>query len=132
MRRSVLVDGLGHGTNPVPAACRVGPVLATGAVRGVDRASGRLPEDSAREVALAFENLAAVLAAGGASPADVVHVNVFLSDGALRPEVNASWVEMFPDEASRPARHLTLHDLPAGMRVQVEALAYVEPEEVAS
>lgn len=125
MRRSVNVAGLEHGTNPIPAASRVGPLLATGAVRGVDRATGALPEDPVREIELAFDNLAAVLAAGGAEPGHVAHVNVFLADKSLRGGVNEAWVRMFPESASQPARHVSHHELPAGMRLQLEALAYV-------
>jgi 2-iminobutanoate/2-iminopropanoate deaminase len=33
------------------------------------------------------------------------------------------WMEMFPDEGSRPARHILNYALPAGMLMQCEALA---------
>ncbi|MFC4899705.1 RidA family protein [Streptosporangium amethystogenes subsp. fukuiense] len=123
-RRSVVVPGLEHGTNPIPAASRVGPLLATGGVRGVDRVTGELPADVPGQVRYAFANLRAVLEAGGATTGDVVHVTVFAA-ADVRVAVNEEWVAMFPDPASRPARHLIRHDLPGGMLVQLEATAYV-------
>ncbi|MEV4381071.1 RidA family protein [Streptosporangium sp. NPDC049644] len=123
-RRSVVVPGLEHGTNPIPAASRVGPLLATGGVRGVDRVTGELPADVPGQVRHAFANLRAVLEAGGATTGDVVHVTVFAA-ADVRVAVNEEWVAMFPDPASRPARHLIRHDLPGGMLVQLEATAYV-------
>ncbi len=125
IRKSIVVAGLEHGTNPVPAASRIGPLLATGAVRGADPSNGQLPESVEDEVRFAFQNLVRVLEAGGASPADVAHVNVFVGADGLRGLVNDAWVGLFPDEASRPARHFVRHDLPGGMRLQLEALAYI-------
>lgn len=128
MRRSITVPGLEHGSNPIPAASRVGPLLTTGGVRGVDRATGKLPADLADEVRLAFENLATLLEAGGGSLDDVAHVTVFVADKEVRPLLNTAWVAAFPDPDSRPARHVLSHDLPAGMRLQLEATAYIEGE----
>jgi 2-iminobutanoate/2-iminopropanoate deaminase len=125
MARSILVPGLGHGSNPVPAAARCGPLLATGGVRGIDLATGSLPDDPRSEVRHAFANLGAILQAGGAHWADVLHVTVFLADGSVRELVNAEWVATFPDETARPARHVLVQPLPGGMTVQLEALAYV-------
>ncbi|WP_026927052.1 RidA family protein [Granulicoccus phenolivorans] len=128
MRRSITVAGLEHGSNPIPAACRIGPLLTTGGVRGVDRATGQLPSDPADEVRLAFANLSTLLEAGGAGLGDVAHVTVFVADKEVRPLLNTAWVEAFPDPDSRPARHVLAHDLPGGMRIQLEATAYIEGE----
>jgi enamine deaminase RidA (YjgF/YER057c/UK114 family) len=123
-RRSIIVPGLEHGANPIPAASRVGPLLATGGVRGVDRATGELPSDVPGQVGHAFANLRTLVEAGGGTVEDIVHVTVFAA-ADVRAAVNEQWVAMFPDEASRPARHLIRHDLPGGMLVQLEAIAYV-------
>jgi len=124
-RRSFQVVGLDHGTNPTPVASRVGPLVATAAIQGWDRETKQLPADLGEEVTLAFENLRVALEAAGAGLDDVVHINVFAASGAVRPHLNAAWSRHFPDELSRPARHLVQLDLPAGMRIQLEATAYV-------
>ncbi|MCG2621345.1 RidA family protein [Arthrobacter sp. I2-34] len=124
-RRSVTVPGLEHGSNPVPAASRLGPLLATGGVRGVDTATGQLPPAAEDQVRLAFVNLRTIIEEGGGRAEDIVHVTVFAAAEGLRPVLNEEWVAMFPDVASRPARHLLRQDLPGGMLVQLEAMAYI-------
>lgn len=124
-RRSIHVSGLEHGTNPIPAAARRGPLLATGAVRGVNRETGVVSGDPREQIGHAFSNLRDIVEAGGATAEDIVHVNVFVAHGAMRGHVNEAWVRMFPDAASRPARHFVQHNLPANLLIQLEALAFV-------
>ena len=64
-----------------------------------------------------------MLAAAGGTPEDVVKCTVFVRDKAIRPVVNKYWVEMFPDEASRPARHTLRTDLQGGIQLQLEIMA---------
>lgn len=130
-RRSIEVPGLAHGTNPTPAASRVGPLVMTGAIQGWDRETKQIPVDLAEEVGLAFENLRVVLEAAGATFDDVVHINVFAATVDVRSHLNESWLLYFQDDSSRPARHLVRLDLPAGMRIQLEATAYVLEESIA-
>lgn len=125
----MVVPGLEHGSNPTPSASRRGPLIATGAVQGWDRATRELPAELAEEIDFAFENLGAVLVASGAGFGDVVQVDVFAGVDGVRPLLNTAWVRWFPDESSRPARHLIRHELPAGMRIQLKALAYVDADE---
>lgn len=126
MPRSVFVPGLGHGTNPIPPAARRGPLLMTGGVRGVNRITGVLPADGREQVRFVFANLRALVEAGGGSADDLVHVTVFAADGGLRPAINDEWVAMFPAEDARPARHVLVQDLPGGMKIQLEAVAWIE------
>lgn len=124
-RRSIEVAGLGHGEQPFPVASRVGPLVATSGIHGVDPATGSLAGDAERQVRQAFANLRSVLDASGASPDDVVQVLVALTDRAHRPFVNECWVELFPDPGSRPARNTSEHDLPGGSLCQLIAYALV-------
>ena len=125
-RRSFAVPGLAHGTNPTPTVTRVGPLVATSAIPGWDRSTQQLPPDLGTEVAYAFDNLAVSLTAAGASLEDVAHVDVFAASSDVRAHLNEVWVEHFPDAGSRPTRHLIVMDLPAGLRLQVEATAWSE------
>lgn len=125
MPRSIYVQGLGHGTNPIPPAARRGPLLMTGGVRGVHRDTGALPADGPEQARLAFANLRTLIEAGGGTADDLVHVTVFAADGSLRPAVNDEWVAMFPAEEARPARHVLVQDLPGGMKIQLEAVAWI-------
>jgi enamine deaminase RidA (YjgF/YER057c/UK114 family) len=124
-RRSVEVDGLGHGEQPFPLASRVGPFVATSGIHGVDPATDALPETPEAQVRQAFENLRLVLDAAGASPDDVVQVLVTLTDRAHRALVNEHWLALFPDPGSRPARNTSERELPGGSLCQLIAYAYV-------
>lgn len=124
--RSLQVPGLGHGSAPIPTAARVGSVLVTGGVSGVDPSTGTVPEDLGRQAAQLFRNLAAILEAGDASPQDVVKITFFVRDRAYRSAINPEWTVMFPEEGDRPARHTLVYEhLPHGVDIQAELLAFV-------
>ena len=69
-------------------------------------------------------NLEQVLAAAGATIADVVRTNVYLADMADYAAMNAAYVELFPD---RPARTcVQVAGLPLGARVEIDCIAVRE------
>lgn len=122
-KRQVLdIPGVHHQA-PIPLGCRVGNLVYSSALMGMDPETSRIPDDAPAQVRLAFANVRALLAHAGASTDDVVFLNVFVADDSVRPLVNESWLEMFPDEQDRPARHTTTQDLPGNMLVQVEFVA---------
>ncbi|MER5182553.1 RidA family protein [Streptomyces sp. NPDC002896] len=129
MRRSIEVEGLGHGGQPIPVASLHRGFLASGGIAGIDRKIGELTPDRNEQVRLVFENIRAVLTAAGATVDDVVKMTFFVADRALRDAVNAEWTAMFPDPGSRPARHTLTQQLPPGMAVQCELLAVPRAEE---
>jgi 2-iminobutanoate/2-iminopropanoate deaminase len=122
-RISVEVAGLGHAGLPIPAASRIGPFVATGGIRGVDRRTGMMPEDLPGQVDLMFANLRTIVEAAGASCEQILKLTIWIASGAARAAINEGWLAMFPDEHSRPARHILLYELGGGMLVQCEALA---------
>lgn len=76
-------------------------------------------EDQARRV---FDNLGHVLAAAGATMADVVKVNVYLTSMADFPALNEVYASVF--EAPYPARTtVAVAELPLGARVEIELVA---------
>jgi enamine deaminase RidA (YjgF/YER057c/UK114 family) len=121
-RRSIEVPGLRHRA-PIPQACVVGNLLVSGGISPVDPDTGGVPDDTDGQVAVAFANVRRVLAAAGGTADDVVKCTVFVQDKAIRPVVDRYWVEMFPDEASRPARHMLHAELQAGTQLQLEIMA---------
>lgn len=69
-----------------------------------------------------LENLKAVLAAAGASLADVVKTTVYLTDFAEFQAMNAVYVRAFPAEP--PARATVgVAALPRGAKIELEAIA---------
>jgi len=124
-RVSIEIPGFEH-DNPIPAACRVGPFLITSGVSGKEPYTGKYPESIEAQCAQMFASIREILKVAGATPEDIAKINVWIKDRALRPHVNKEWLAMFPDEHSRPARHtFPAPDLPPGMLVQCEVIAFV-------
>lgn len=125
VRRSINIVGFSHGKQPIPAASRVGPLVVTGGVYGLNRETGALPNDASEQAKLMFENLRSILDAAGVTCESVVRMTIFVRTPAIRDVVNAEWVKMFPDASSRPARHTIQNDnLPENMLVQCDAIAF--------
>lgn len=124
-RVSIELPGFAH-ANPIPAASRIGPFLFSGAVAGRDPDTGDLPVDLDRQVANVFRHVAALLAAAGGTPDDVVKMTFWLADYRDREALNREWVAMFPDPSSRPARHAVAAALDGGILVQADLIAIVE------
>lgn len=103
-RTSVTVDGLAH-KYPVPNACRIGNLVVSGAIHGVDRETHVMPDDLASQCSHVFANMKAIVEAAGGSTEDIIKMTVYLRDRNNRGPLNAEWVLMFPDPENRPARH---------------------------
>lgn len=126
-RVSIQIPGFKHGENPIPAASRLGHLLVSGAIFGLDLASGKMPDGLVSQCANAFAIMGKLLAAGGADFTQVIKVTFYLRSGENRAVINTEWVKCFPDPASRPARHVVINDaLPAGQVVQLDFLAVVD------
>lgn len=125
-RNSIYVEGFSH-ANPIPAACRVGPLLMTGLINGTDPATGRLGSTLEEQCAHMFVQVRRIVAAAGGSVSDIVRMVVWLKDRSQRAPLNAEWLALFPDPQDRPAR-LALHaaELTGGILVQCELTAYIE------
>jgi 2-iminobutanoate/2-iminopropanoate deaminase len=126
-RRSIEIEGFSHGAQPIPAASRVGNIVMTGGVYGLDPATGKIPDDVEKQAELMFDNLKRIMAAAGGAMDRIVKMTVYVKVPEARPAVNEHWVATFPDAASRPARHTFQNDhLPANMLVQCDAMAVLE------
>ena len=124
-RRSIEIDNFNHGEAPIPIACRIDNVVHTSAISGYDRARGAYAEGAKAQTELMFRHLQDALRAAGASGDDVVRMTFYVSAPELRPVINREWVAMFPDAASRPARHILNYATPKGCLVQCEAIAVI-------
>jgi len=125
MARSIEVPGIGHNA-PIPLGARVGKLLCSSGIAGKDAATGRLAADPEQQVMHAFANLEKLLAAGGATLADVVKLTIYAKDDSLRATINAEWQRCFPDRHDRPARHILSYELQHGMALQLECMALIQ------
>jgi len=89
----------------------------------IDPQTGQMVEGGIEaETERVLENLKGVLAAAGASLADVVKTTVYLADFADYPAMNAVYVHAFPSEP--PARATVgVSALPHGAKIELEAIA---------
>ncbi|MCF7553669.1 RidA family protein [Pseudonocardia sp. WMMC193] len=122
-RRSIEVPGLHHGGLPIPQASVVGNLLVSSGISPIDPGTGTVPADVEEQVETVFANVRRVLDAAGGDTADIVKCTVFVRDKSIRPVIDKSWLEMFPDEHSRPARHTLRIDLADPLHIQLEITA---------
>lgn len=125
-RISIEVPGFGHDA-PIPAASRIGRYVYTSAVSGKEPFTGKMPEGIDAQCERMFATVRQILEIAGGSPEDIIKMTVWMKDRDQRPRLNKFWLEMFPDEHSRPARHtFAAPDLPGAMLVQCEVFAILE------
>ncbi|GAA4701087.1 RidA family protein [Pseudonocardia yuanmonensis] len=122
-RRSIEVPGLHHGGLPIPQASVVGNLLVSSGISPIDPVSGIVPAEVEDQVETVFANVRRVLDAAGGSTADIAKCTVFVRDKSIRPIIDKQWLEMFPDEHSRPARHTLRIDLADPLQIQLEITA---------
>jgi len=126
-REEIRVASLAEPVSHFTDAVRAGNLLFVSGFVPVD-GEGRLVggDDVVAQVRQVFANLGAVLAAAGATFADVVKVTVYLTDIADRARINPVRQEVFGD--TRPAS--TLVEVSAlvvpGAKVEIDAVALVD------
>lgn len=124
-KRSLEVSGVSHGGAPIPMGARVGHMIFSSGIMGKDPATDSLPADGPQQAKFAFQNMKALLAAGGATLDNLARMTVFIKDDSVRAAINEEWVRCFPDPHDRPARHTLIYDLRGGMLLQLEIIAVV-------
>ncbi|EIE99764.1 RidA family protein [Saccharomonospora glauca] len=105
-------------------AVRKGNILQVAGQVGVDPATGRVAEDVAGQTRQVFANLRAVLEAAGSGLDDVVMMRAYLTDRAHFAEFNAVYNELVSEPY--PARTTVYVGLPAGLLVEIDALAVLD------
>ena len=99
-KKIILPEGAKPGGNYSPGILVDGTLYISG--QGGEDSSGKIPKDFEAEVKQALENVGTVLKAGEMSPADVVSVQVYLTDAATFQRMNAVYTKFFKDP--RPTR----------------------------
>lgn len=123
--KKVNVEGLGR----LPAfshAVIAGDFIYLSGTLGTKPGGLELVEGGTRaETAQTLRNMEAILKECGASLADLVKVNVFLSDMKTFPEMNAAYLEVVGAAGDPPAR-ITVGrtELALGAAVEIDGIAY--------
>ena len=105
-------------------AVRVGDTVYMSGQIGLDPASMQMVDGIDAQIVRVFENLKAVAEAAGGSLADIVKVNVFLTDLANFARVNETMARYFSEPF--PARAAVgVKELPRGALVEADALMFI-------
>ena len=123
--RSIHVDGVKHGA-PIAMGARVGNMIFSSGIIGADPSTGTVPEDLESQCVFAFANMKTMVENAGGKLENIGSIKVYMKDRSQREAVNRPWLEMFPDEDDRPARHAIEYDaFPPGILVELEVIAVV-------
>lgn len=107
---------------PYSQAVRIGTTVAAAGQAGF-APDGTLADGVAAQTRQALDNLVATLASCGATPGDVAHMRVYLTDPSQFAEMNGVYASYF--EEPYPARTTVYVGLPEGLLVEIDALAVV-------
>lgn len=119
-RKTILPPGAKSGGNWSPGILIDGTLYVSG--MGGEDASGKISADFEAEVKQSLDNIDAVLKAAGMSPADVVSVQVYLTDVETFQRMNAVYTSYFKDP--RPTRTtVVVAKLVGAGRIEITATA---------
>ena len=118
-----------EGAKPVPVplspGIRKGNILQVAGQIPADPSTGEIVGSTvAEQTRQSMRNVLGVLAAGGASMDDVVMIRIYLTDTAHFAEMNAAYREFLTEPF--PARTTVYVGLPAGLLVEIDAMAVLD------
>jgi 2-iminobutanoate/2-iminopropanoate deaminase len=121
-RRPVETQAAPAALGPYSQAIVAGGFVFCSGTAGIDPQTGDIPGGIEAQTELALRNLTAILAAAGASMADLVKTTIFYSDVDDFATLNEVYSRFMPDPP--PARSAPANvKLPHGLLVSIEAIA---------
>jgi 2-iminobutanoate/2-iminopropanoate deaminase len=92
--------------NPIPNASRVGNIVMSSVISGANPGTRDMPPGLPEQMKNVFQHIRNDIEAAGGSVDDIIKITFWMQDPTTgRAAINDEWVTMFPNEASRPARH---------------------------
>jgi enamine deaminase RidA (YjgF/YER057c/UK114 family) len=119
-RKSIKIDSLSHLT-AIPVATRIGPLLVSSVIAPFNPGTRLVPDTIAGQYSNIFHHVGLMLHEAGADWRHVAKME-FWTPQVEREALDPFWIEKFPDEASRPARHTHVGE---GKAVTAAFIAYV-------
>ena len=123
-RIAVSTDNAPTPTGPFNQAIRVGNLIFTAGQAGRNRDTGQMG-DIGEQADWALRNISAILAAAGASMADVVKTTVYLKEGTPTGPLNEQWVRHFPEPLPARSSVFVARLKNPEMLIEMEAVAIV-------
>jgi 2-iminobutanoate/2-iminopropanoate deaminase len=121
-RKNIHIKGMEHGA-PIPNGAVIGNMIFSSAISGKDAKTGVLSPEPEEQAAAMFRNLRLFMEGAGGAPENIAYMKVYLKEEKYRDAVNKAWLQMFPDEHDRPARHSIKVDLRGNNLFQIEVIA---------
>ncbi|NLW79202.1 MAG: RidA family protein [Ruminococcaceae bacterium] len=123
-QQAIQTDKAPAAIGPYSQGITLGEMVFTSGQIPLDPATGAVPEGVAAQAELAMQNLGAVLAAAGSGFGQVVKTTCFLASMDDFATFNEVYARFFTGDP-KPARScVAVKDLPKGVLVEVEAIAY--------
>jgi 2-iminobutanoate/2-iminopropanoate deaminase len=120
-KRKVSTERAPKPVGPYSQAIVAGNTIYVAGQGPFDPQTGKMPASFEEQAAQVFENIKAIVEAGGAKLADVVKVNVYLADLANFAKMNEVYRRYFSGDF--PARATVGTQLLGGMAIEVECIA---------
>jgi 2-iminobutanoate/2-iminopropanoate deaminase len=120
-KKKVATDRAPKPAGPYSQAIVAGNTIYVAGQGPFDPKTGKMPESFDEQAVQVFENIKAIVQAGGATLADVVKVNVYLADLANFGKMNEIYKRYFTE--AYPARATVGSQLLSGMGIEVECIA---------
>lgn len=121
-RKVVSVPGHPRHRNPIPHGVVLGNLLLPSVIGGQDPERPGVELGPEKQVQQAFLNMRKIVEAAGGTTDNIGKIIVYLKDFEHRELVNKEWLQMFPDENNRPARHVLKADLQGNTFIQLDVI----------
>lgn len=119
------IEGHGH-HDPIPMGARIGGLVCSSGVSGVDTAGAdklEPAEGAEGQARHGLRNVESLLRAAGGGLDNAGLLTLLVQDYADLPAIDAAWVAAFPDPDDRPARHVMKMGVQRRTRVQYHVIA---------
>jgi enamine deaminase RidA (YjgF/YER057c/UK114 family) len=124
-RENFEVPGVGH-HDPIPMGSRVGPLLQSSGIYGIDPATGKVVEGRDHQTDMVLRITKGLMEQAGGSADDIAALTVMLQDFRDVPYFRSRLKEFFPDEKNGPALHFINYEMPKQWHVQFHVTAVLD------
>ena len=121
-RSNFEVPGVGH-HDPIPMGSRVGKLMQSSGIYGIDPADGKVVEGRDRQTDMVRRITLGLLEQAGGGPADVVGLTVMVQKFSDVPYFRERLKEIFPRPESGPALHFVKYRMPEHWHLQFHVTA---------
>jgi len=126
LKEPVRIESAPKPKGPYSQGWRAGDFVYTAGQGATDPATGEYPgPDVTSQTHQVLKNIETILGAAGAKMGDVIKINAFLADIRDFDAFNAAYRQHFAEP--HPSRTTVGAQLSHGLKVEIEAIAYVGP-----